>query len=48
MDGHEGEATVPQALPKETNSSSIEDPLLCNVELPLRAVFYPLGFAFES
>src|SRR3954447_17865180 len=45
--GHEGEATVPQALQKETNSSSIEDPLLCNVELPLRAVFYPLGFAFE-
>ncbi|MDT7814744.1 MAG: hypothetical protein QOJ42_4660, partial [Acidobacteriaceae bacterium] len=36
---------MPQALEKET--SSIEDPLLCNVELPLREVFYPLGFAFE-
>ncbi len=43
----EGEATVPQALQKETSLVSIEDPLLCNVELPLRAVFYPLGFAFE-
>ncbi len=42
---NEGEVTVPQALEKET--SSIEDPLLCNVELPLREVFYPLGFAFE-
>jgi hypothetical protein len=30
---------VPQALEKET--SSIDDPLLCNVELPLREVFYP-------
>jgi hypothetical protein len=42
---NEGEVTVPHALEKET--SSIEDPLLCNVELPLREVFYPLGFAFE-
>jgi hypothetical protein len=42
---NEGEATVPQALEKET--SSIEDPLLCNVDLPLREIFYPLGFAFE-
>jgi hypothetical protein len=42
---NEGESTVPQALQKET--FSIEDPLLCNVELPLREVFYPLGFAFE-
>ena len=25
----------------------IDDPLLCKVDLPLRAVFYPLGFAFE-
>jgi hypothetical protein len=47
MAGNEGEPTVPHALQKETYSSSIEDPLLCNVELPLRAVFYPLGFAFE-
>jgi hypothetical protein len=47
MGGNEGEAAMPQALQKETCSSSIEDPLLCNVELPLRAVFYPLGFAFE-
>jgi hypothetical protein len=45
--GNEGEASVPETLQKETSSSSIEDPLLCNVELPLRAVFYPLGFAFE-
>jgi hypothetical protein len=44
---NEAEATVPQALQKEPSLSSIEDPLLCNVELPLRAVFYPLGFAFE-
>jgi hypothetical protein len=43
--GNEGDAPVPQALEKET--SSIDDPLLCNVELPLREVFYPLGFAFE-
>ena len=42
---NEGEVAVPQALEKET--SSLEDPLLCNVELPLREVFYPLGFAFE-
>jgi hypothetical protein len=47
MAGDEGEPTVPQALQKQTYSSSIEDPLLCNVELPLRAIFYPLGFAFE-
>jgi hypothetical protein len=45
--GNEGEASVSETLQKETSSSSIEDPLLCNVELPLRAVFYPLGFAFE-
>jgi hypothetical protein len=38
---------VPETLQKETPSSSIEDPLLCKVELPLRATFYPLGFAFE-
>ena len=43
--GNEGETTVPQALEKD--ASSIDDPLLCNVELPLREVFYPLGFAFE-
>jgi hypothetical protein len=42
---NEGEGTVPQALEKET--SSLEDPLLCNMEMPLREVFYPLGFAFE-
>src|ERR1700739_4574296 len=42
---NEGEFPVPQALEKQT--SSIDDPLLCNVELPLREVFYPLGFAFE-
>jgi hypothetical protein len=27
--------------------SSGEDPLRCDVEMPLRALFYPLGFAFE-
>lgn len=36
---------MPQVLEKET--SSLEDPLLCNMEMPLREVFYPLGFAFE-
>ncbi len=36
-----------EALQQETCSSAIEDPLLCKVELPLRGVFYPLGFAFE-
>ena len=41
VEDNEGEAPVPQALVKET--SSIDDPLLCNVELPLREVFYPLG-----
>ena len=43
--GHEEEAAVPQTLEKE--ASSLEDPLLCNVELPLSEIFYPLGFAFE-
>jgi hypothetical protein len=38
----EGEAVVP-----ETKTSFVEDPILCKVPLPLRAVFYPLGFAFE-
>lgn len=42
---------VLETLWQETASpipaSFIEDPLLCKVELPLRAVFYPLGFAFE-
>jgi hypothetical protein len=38
--GDEGEAMVPE-------TSFIEDPLLCKVPMPLRAVFYPLGFAFE-
>ena len=42
---NEGEVTVPQVLEKET--SSLDDPLLCNTEMPLREVFYPLGFAFE-
>lgn len=36
-----------ETLPQETSSSPIDDPLLCKVELPLQAVFYPLGFAFE-
>jgi hypothetical protein len=33
----------PQLVSAEMSS----DPLLCKVELPLRAVFYPLGFPFE-
>ena len=43
----EAEAVVPEALQKETVTSFVEDPILCKVPLPLRAVFYPLGFAFE-
>jgi len=35
----------PALLRESTEVSS--DPLLCNVELPLRAIFYPLGFPFE-
>ena len=45
--GNTGESLVLETLPQETSSSPIDDPLLCKVELPLRAVFYPLGFAFE-
>jgi hypothetical protein len=45
--GSKGEARALEALEQEISSSAVEDPLLCQVELPLRAVFYPLGFAFE-
>ena len=45
--GNTGEAMVLETLPQQASSSPIDDPLLCKVELPLRAVFYPLGFAFE-
>ncbi len=31
----------------EAEQESISDPLLCRVEMPLRATFYPLGFAVE-
>jgi hypothetical protein len=41
------DALMLETLPQQTSSSPVEDPLLCRVELPLRAVFYPLGFAFE-
>jgi hypothetical protein len=34
-------------LGEEVTTSWVDDPLLCDVEMPLRAVFYPLGFAFE-
>src|ERR1700722_4615929 len=39
-------------LTRETKSDASiapaeNDPLLCKMELPLRAVFYPLGFAVE-
>lgn len=37
----------PDADIKLPASVSLSDPLLCNVELPLRAIFYPLGFAVE-
>jgi hypothetical protein len=35
------------AVPQETGPAPVEDPLWCKVPLPLRAVFYPLGFPFE-
>jgi hypothetical protein len=38
----------PQPVSRKAESTEISsDPLLCKVELPLRAVFYPLGFPFE-
>jgi hypothetical protein len=43
-DGNTGEAMVLETLEEQ---AFIDDPLLCKVDLPLRAVFYPLGFAFE-
>jgi hypothetical protein len=39
-----GEAMQIETLQEQTFT---DDPLLCKVDLPLRAVFYPLGFAFE-
>jgi hypothetical protein len=41
------DAIPAETLPREASDSSIDDPLLCKVELPLRATFYPLGFGFE-
>jgi hypothetical protein len=43
------DANTGKAMELETleEQSSTGDPLLCKVDLPLRAVFYPLGFAFE-
>src|SRR5271168_4907051 len=37
---------VPESSPVGTRPLA-NDPLLCKMELPLRAVFYPLGFAVE-
>ncbi len=37
---------VPESSPIGTRTTE-NDPLLCKMELPLRAVFYPLGFAVE-
>ena len=40
----------PQAVPqriKDHHSGRPQDALLCDMELPLRRVFYPLGFAVE-
>jgi hypothetical protein len=45
--GDKGEAMMLETMQKETSPSVTDDPLLCKVDLPLRAVFYPLGFAFE-
>jgi hypothetical protein len=43
------DATTGEAMELETleEQTFTDDPLLCKVDLPLRAVFYPLGFAFE-
>lgn len=43
-DANTGEAMELEALEEQAFT---DDPLLCKVDLPLRAVFYPLGFAFE-
>jgi hypothetical protein len=43
-DANTGEAIAPETGEDQTSTG---DPLLCKVDLPLRAVFYPLGFAFE-
>jgi hypothetical protein len=43
-DTNTGEAMEIETLEEQTSAG---DPLLCKVDLPLRAVFYPLGFAFE-
>ena len=37
---------APESNPVEVRAPE-NDPLLCKIELPLRAVFYPLGFAIE-
>jgi hypothetical protein len=43
-DTNTGDAMEIETLEEQTSAG---DPLLCKVDLPLRAVFYPLGFAFE-
>ena len=43
-DANTGEAMELETPQEQTFTG---DPLLCKVDLPLRAVFYPLGFAFE-
>jgi hypothetical protein len=38
----------PQPVSRKEETTEISpDPLLCKVEMPLRAIFYPLGFPFE-
>jgi hypothetical protein len=41
------DANTGKAMELEIPGEQTGDPLLCKVDLPLRAVFYPLGFAFE-
>jgi hypothetical protein len=41
------DANTGEAMDLEIPGEQTGDPLLCKVDLPLRAVFYPLGFAFE-
>jgi hypothetical protein len=46
--GYASQRTEPQPVSRKIESTEASsDPLLCKVELPLHAVFYPLGFPFE-
>jgi hypothetical protein len=41
-------SSLMKIAPENTPATALEnDPLLCKMELPLRGVFYPLGFAVE-